>query len=224
MIPFWGVSISCPASPSSCPSFLQPELARGGGRVLHVSSLGHRHGKVDIDNLNRHPVYTADRTEKSFLQLFHHNCLMWQPTPPAEGTLFRGPGPGFLAVEWFGFFPLHSPYLSSRQQVVSLSQSSSVSPVELTNDRRRGGGRTLKSAGAKSYDGEKASSSIILSGHKVVCFTSSCLLPAFFYFRIVMLCALLPPACMMHLCMLVCMSFILLAYFLAVCPPVSLFF
>ncbi len=136
-------------------------------------------------------------------------------------------GPGFLAVEWFGFFPLHSPYLSSRQQVVSRSQSSSVSTVELTNGRRRGGGRTLKAAGAKSYDGEKASSSIILSGHTVVCFTSSCLLPACFYFRIVMCTfAYLPflsVCCMSVYLSLVSFLSARLSYLHASCLPACLF-
>ncbi len=47
-----------------------------------------------------------------------------------------------------------------RQQVVSLSQSSSVSQVELT-DGRRGEG-VLGGEGAKSYDREKVWSSIII--------------------------------------------------------------
>jgi len=50
----------------------------------------------------------------------------------------------------------------SRQQVGSLSQSSCVSPVELTDDKREGegagGGRG--GGGAKLYDGEKGWSSI----------------------------------------------------------------
>ncbi len=45
--------------------------------------------------------------------------------------------PGFLAVVWFGSFPLPSP-LPSRQQVVSLSQSSCVSTVELLTKEWRG--------------------------------------------------------------------------------------
>jgi hypothetical protein len=40
-------------------------------------------------------------------------------------------GPGFLAVVWFCPTPTHLP--PSRQQVVTLSQSSCVSPVELTD-------------------------------------------------------------------------------------------
>jgi hypothetical protein len=59
----------------------------------------------------------------------------------------------------------HLPAPISRLQVVSLSQSSYVSPVELTNGR---GGRS--EGGAKSYDHEKAWSSIyypILSGKNV---------------------------------------------------------
>jgi len=48
-------------------------------------------------------------------------------------TIYRGPG--FLAVVWFNPLPL------SRQQVVSLSQSSCVSPVELTKGRGRAWGR-----------------------------------------------------------------------------------
>jgi hypothetical protein len=50
----------------------------------------------------------------------------------------------------------HPLPLLSRQQVVSLSQSSCVSPVKL-NDRR---GREVGWRGAKSYDREKAWSSI----------------------------------------------------------------
>jgi hypothetical protein len=52
----------------------------------------------------------------------------------------------------FSKFPI------SRQQDVSLSQSSCVSPVELTV--RRGGGGRGDGGGAKAYDGEKAWSSI----------------------------------------------------------------
>jgi hypothetical protein len=48
-------------------------------------------------------------------------------------TIYRGPG--FLAVIWFNPLPL------SRQQVVSLSQSSCVFPVELTKGRGRAWGR-----------------------------------------------------------------------------------
>ncbi len=39
-------------------------------------------------------------------------------------------GPGFLAVAWFGSSPAPSPLF--RQQVVSLSHSSCVSPVDIT--------------------------------------------------------------------------------------------
>ncbi len=46
--------------------------------------------------------------------------------------------PGFLAVVWFGSFQIPSPL--SREQVFSLSQSSCVSPVELSDTRRGGGG------------------------------------------------------------------------------------
>jgi hypothetical protein len=47
--------------------------------------------------------------------------------------LYRGPG--FLAVVWFGSSPtLFAPSPSSRQ-LVSLSQSSRVSPVKLTDGR-----------------------------------------------------------------------------------------
>ncbi len=49
-------------------------------------------------------------------------------------------GPGFLVVVWFGSSPTPSPPLpTDLQEVVSLSQTSCVSPVELT-DRRGGGG------------------------------------------------------------------------------------
>ncbi len=61
------------------------------------------------------------------------------------------------------YFAPPPPFPLSHQQVVSLSQSSSVSPVELT-DRRVG---ERNGEGAKSYDSEKAWSSInhlILSG------------------------------------------------------------
>jgi hypothetical protein len=60
-------------------------------------------------------------------------------------------GPGYLAVIWFG----SSLSLLSRQQVTSLSQSSYVSPFELTDGREGGAGR-----GAESYFREKAWSSI----------------------------------------------------------------
>jgi hypothetical protein len=59
-------------------------------------------------------------------------------------------GPGFLEVVGFGSSPTISPL--SRQHVVSLSQSSWLSPVELTDGRAgEGGGR-----GAKSYDHDNA--------------------------------------------------------------------
>ncbi len=57
-------------------------------------------------------------------------------------------GPSFLAVVWFGSLHTHAPpYSYSRQQIASLSQSSCVSSVELTNGRGGRGGR-----GAQSYD------------------------------------------------------------------------
>jgi hypothetical protein len=46
-------------------------------------------------------------------------------------------GAGFLAVRRFGYSPTPSPL--SRQQLVFLSQSSCVLPVELTEGRRGGG-------------------------------------------------------------------------------------
>jgi hypothetical protein len=55
-------------------------------------------------------------------------------------------GPDFLAVVRFGSSPSPIPSLS-RQQDVSLSQSSCVSPVEFANGR---GGGCLQ--GTKSYD------------------------------------------------------------------------
>jgi hypothetical protein len=103
MIPFSGVSISWPASPSGCPSFLQPELASGGGRVLHVSSLGHRHGKVDIDNLNRHPVYSIQQIGQRNLFLIitdvavYPTCLLGRKQRVHYFMYYRGPG--FLAVQ-----------------------------------------------------------------------------------------------------------------------------
>jgi hypothetical protein len=63
--------------------------------------------------------------------------------------------PGFLAIAWFGSFPLLSRQLS-------LSQSSCVPTVEFTDGRERGRG---EGEGAKSYDGEKAWSSVI---HKLL--------------------------------------------------------
>jgi hypothetical protein len=45
------------------------------------------------------------------------------------------PGPGFLAVVWFGSCPTPSP-LFFRQQILSFSQSSCVSPVEALTDGR----------------------------------------------------------------------------------------
>ncbi len=78
-------------------------------------------------------------------------------------------GPGFHAILWFGSSSTPSP-LSSKQ-IVSLSQSSCVSPVELTG--RWGKGRY--GGGAKSCDSEKAWSLInhpILSaeyGHTWYC-------------------------------------------------------
>ncbi len=53
-------------------------------------------------------------------------------SPRQYWMIYRGPG--FLSVEWFGSSP--APFFPhSRQQVVSLSQSSCVSPVELTDGR-----------------------------------------------------------------------------------------
>ncbi len=48
-------------------------------------------------------------------------------------------GPGFLAVFWFGHSPRPLPPPAG-EQVVSLSQSSCVSPVELTDGIRERGG------------------------------------------------------------------------------------
>jgi hypothetical protein len=68
------------------------------------------------------------------------NCLKSQfdcfPFWSNREYLLSYRGTGFLAVVWFSSFLLPPPPLS-RQQVVSLSQSSCVSPVELTH---RGGG------------------------------------------------------------------------------------
>ncbi len=66
-------------------------------------------------------------------------------------------GPGLTVFVWFGSSPTPCP-----QQVVSLSQSFCLSPLELTD----GGGWGEE---PKSYDGEKALSSInhsILSGYQ----------------------------------------------------------
>jgi hypothetical protein len=63
-------------------------------------------------------------------------------------------GPGFLADVWFGSSSIPSSLYS--QQVVSLSQSSFASPVDLT-DGREGGG---DGGGAKSSDGETVWSSL----------------------------------------------------------------
>ncbi len=76
---------------------------------------------------------------------FSHRGGRRTASPIEYWMIYRGPG--FIAVIWFGFFP--TPYTLSRQQVVYLSHSSCVSPVE-------GEGR----GEAKSYDGEKAWSSI----------------------------------------------------------------
>jgi hypothetical protein len=78
--------------------------------------------------------------------------------------------PNRESIKWFiedqTFSPLYdsaplpspsNPHPPSRQQVVSLSQSSYVSPPELTDWRRMGGG-------AKSYDDEK-----ILALYKSLC-------------------------------------------------------
>ncbi len=59
-------------------------------------------------------------------------------------------GPGFIDFVYFGSLPTPCPL--SRKQVISLSQSFCVPPIELTNGR--GGG-------AKSCDGEKACSSFV---------------------------------------------------------------
>jgi hypothetical protein len=52
-------------------------------------------------------------------------------------------GPSSLVVVWSGSSPTPSPL--SRQQVVSLSQSSCESPVQLTDGRRGGGRRWARS-------------------------------------------------------------------------------
>ncbi len=72
--------------------------------------------------------------------------------------------PSVLAVVWFGSSP--TPFPLSHQLVISLSQSSCVSPVELIDGGGGGGGG---GRGTKSYDREKAWPSIIhtiLSGMK----------------------------------------------------------
>ncbi len=66
-------------------------------------------------------------------------------------------GQGFLAVVRFGSSPIPSPL--SRKQAVFLSQSTCVSPVELT-DGRGGGGAGGSGRGDKSNDREKAWPSI----------------------------------------------------------------
>ncbi len=50
-------------------------------------------------------------------------------------------GPGFLAVVWFGSSPTPPPIPHPHEQVVSLSPSSCVLPVELTLGRGGGAGR-----------------------------------------------------------------------------------
>jgi hypothetical protein len=62
-----------------------------------------------------------------------------------------------LFIENQAFSPSYNlaPPTPFRQQAVSLSQSSSLSPVELNDGRWGGGG-----GGAKSFDNEKAWSSV----------------------------------------------------------------
>ncbi len=86
-----------------------------------------------------------------------HEAVLHRPT---QRILTDYRGPGFFAVLCFGSYPL------SHQQVVSLSQSSCVSPVDL----RVGGG-------AESNNGEKAWSFInhsILSGRTWICNSHAC--------------------------------------------------
>ncbi len=82
-----------------------------------------------------------------------HTCI---GQPREYWMIYRGPG--FIAVVWFGSSPNPSPSRPRPPSVsclVSLSQSSCISPVELTDGRGgRGGG------GAKSNDDEKAWSPI----------------------------------------------------------------
>jgi hypothetical protein len=68
-------------------------------------------------------------------------------------------GRSFLDVVLFGFSPIPSPLF--REQVVSLSQSSCVSHVELTDGRGWwGGGGAGLGEEPKSYDSEKGWSSL----------------------------------------------------------------
>ncbi len=71
---------------------------------------------------------------------------------PREYWIFYR-GPGFSTDVWFGSTP--APLPLCRQLHVSLSQSSCVSPIELTGEVGGGGGR-----GAESYDHKKAWPSI----------------------------------------------------------------
>ncbi len=73
------------------------------------------------------------------MDLTHSSGTPWRIKISVEYLmLYRGPG--FLAVAWFGSSPTPSPPFPS-DIVVSLSQSSSVSPFELSDGRGRGGRR-----------------------------------------------------------------------------------
>ncbi len=82
--------------------------------------------------------------------------------------IYRGPSfLSFLLVVLNSHTPPPPTSPLYRQQIVSLSQSSCVSPIQLTDGKGGGGGRR----GAEPYDRKKAWSSIncsILSGEKDV--------------------------------------------------------
>ncbi len=99
---------------------------------------------------------------------------------PAGSTKWCIEGQAFSLVEWFGSYP--TPSVPLRQQIVSPSQSSSVSLVEFTDGRGRGRVR------AKLCDGEKAWSSknhLIISACKPwLCGNTETTCPELFFYSL----------------------------------------
>jgi hypothetical protein len=98
--------------------------------------------------------WTCDLHRKFFFPAFPiHNVANLEPSLFFSSVTSSQIDPAFTSYDLAPPTPLPPLF---RQQVVSLSQSSCVSSVELTDGRGGLGG----GGGAKSYDGEKALSSL----------------------------------------------------------------